>query len=92
MSLSFDMDDSDEIAVPSCLADSNLSLAEIGALICFTAMSETGEGLKRFERGEDEFLTAFKSLKEKGILTASLKDRNLSLHFDFDKIQPALEG
>lgn len=84
--MKFKIDDGNEISIPSCLADSNLSLAEIGALFCFVAMSETGEGIARFNQAE--LLAAADSLKKRGILTIGFSDNNLSIHIDLDKVQP----
>jgi len=83
-------DDDNEIAIPSCLADSNLTLSEIGVLFCLTAIAETGKGIHRFDRGDSEFLDAMKELKKKGILTMNLTGNNLKLHIDLDKVQTAL--
>lgn len=88
MGLKLKIDDGDEISIPACFADSNLSLAELGALFCFTAMSETGTGVARFERAEPEFLEASKSLKEKGILLMKIEGKSLKMYLDFDKVQP----
>lgn len=87
------IDSGDEITLPACFADSNLTPSEIGALFCFTAISETGTGVARFERGDPEFLEAAKSLKEKGILTMSLSGNSLNIHLNFEKVQPfSIEG
>ena len=84
--------DDGEIVLPDWIAVSNLSLAEIGTIVCISAMSSMagGNSDKLGERfSESEVLTCLKSLKDKGVLTVSIENLgNVKMNLDLDVVAP----
>lgn len=77
-----------EVSLPVRVIDTNLSLADIGALVMITALADGKAGLDHPRLATPEVRSTMSALRERGIFAASFSDRALKLEID---LGPALE-
>ncbi len=86
--LKLNIQEDGDVTLPGEVANSSLTLAEIGALVCFAAL-QTGEvELSPSRFGGDEMKQAVESLKTKGVIKASVEGRRVSIVIDLASVMP----
>lgn len=90
MPLKFNLHDDGEVTLPGKIANSTLTLAEIGALVCLAAL-QTGEVEINPARFDDELSAAIKSMQAKGVIKASVEGRTVKIEIDLDVVMPAAD-
>lgn len=87
MSIEFTVKPENEISMPAGLVGSPLTLAEIGAIFCLACLDSPKEQSGVSTRMDStEMADALKSLKEEGILTATLEGNTATLHLNLGVI------
>ena len=77
-----------DITLPGEIANSTLTLAEIGALVCFAAL-QTGEVELNPARFDADMHAAINSMKAKGVIKASVDGRTVKIDIDLSSVMPA---
>jgi hypothetical protein len=80
-----------EVTLPGEIANSTLSLAEIGALVVFVAAAQGEIEVAGTRLASAEMQSAMAALKEKGVITARLENKTLKLSVDLDRVLPAAD-
>lgn len=84
------IEDQNEIELPDWIGGTTLTLSEIGAvtcLACLRAGSEVPEVVERL--GTPEMAEAMKSLKTKGVLSATRNGNRLSIDIELKTVLPS---
>lgn len=88
--LTLKIDDQDEISLPDWIGGTSLTLEEIGAIACFACLQNGSEVPEVSERiGTPEMAAAMGTLKEKGVLKATLNGNRVLLEIDLDAVMPS---
>jgi hypothetical protein len=83
------IDNQDEINLPNWIAQTSLTLAEIGAVVFVACMQNSPATQEVFEKmGDPGMVEAMGSLKKKGVLLVSLQEKKLTLSLDIDVLRP----
>ena len=83
--------DEGEIVLPDWIAVCNLTLAEIGAVVCMaTVPTRAGgyEDLLAIRMSSDETHAALTTLQQKGVLVAQKSEGKVSLNIELDVVAP----
>jgi hypothetical protein len=80
-----DIDTEQLMEVCNILAESNLSLHEMGALVNFLSMLSGTDDPRVLERAQSqEMIGIASSLYKKGVIKYAKNDRNISVQFDIE--------
>lgn len=83
------IDNENEVTLPNWIAQTSLTLAEIGAVVFVACLQGSPAPQEAFEKmGEPQMLEAIGSLKKMGVLLVSLQDNKLTLGLDLDVLRP----
>lgn len=77
-----------EVTLPGELANSSLSLSEIGALLCFIAITSGEIDVKPERFASEEMQKSVGSLREKGVIKARLDGATVKVEVDLDAAMP----
>lgn len=83
-SLTFNVHSDSDITLPGEIANSTLSLAEIGAVVVFSAM-QIGV-IPETRIGSDEMKAATSALKDKGVLKVGIENKVLKITLDLESV------
>lgn len=88
--LTLKIEDQSTIELPDWIGGTSLTLEEIGALACFACLQNGSKVPEVSERiGTPEIAAAMGTLKEKGVLKATLNGNRVSLEIDLDVVMPS---
>lgn len=89
MSLDLELKSTDSIELPDWISGSELSLAEIGAIVSFLCLIKNGEVTEVAQRMKSiEMTAAIASLKQKGILNAGIEGNKVIVDIDLEALIP----
>ncbi|MFZ4776797.1 MAG: hypothetical protein ACOYM3_15610 [Terrimicrobiaceae bacterium] len=80
------IEDPDGITLPAWIIESNLTLAEIGAVFCMACIKSNpgGEALKK-RMGSKAMASALMALQKKGVLAVRQEGERVSCRLDLDR-------
>jgi hypothetical protein len=84
--LTFKIENGDYVSLPIEVFDNKLTPSEVGTLLFMVAAVEVPIELTHPFAHTPEFLDNLKSLNEKGIVTATFKDRRVNISVNLSKL------
>jgi hypothetical protein len=84
--LTLKVDHGDEVSLPIAAFEHGLTPSEVGALLFMVAAVEVPIALNHPFATTPEFLDALKHLNEKGLVTASVKERKVNISVNLEKL------
>lgn len=87
-SLTLRIDRDDEVVLPAAVADGDLSLSELGALVVIAAVAQGSHDFTSPRMQSEDMVNAVKSLMKREIFTATVEGGTVKLNIDLDKAMP----